>query len=86
MLRSMFLNVSVLRKPERTFENGFQFHTHSAKGNILNEKKNLVKKCVFLPKITDFLNFPKVRFRHKSVVISIIKTVLHLDEPVRGGD
>ena len=41
---------------------------------------------IFLPKITDFCNLPKVRFRHKSVAISIIKTVLHLDEPVRGDE
>ena len=44
------LKNAVLRKPERTFKNGFQFHTHSAKGNILNEKKTNVKKCVFYQK------------------------------------
>ena len=46
----------------------------------------MVNKCVFNHKsqILDFLNFPKVHFRHKSIDISIIKIVLQLNEPVRG--
>ena len=55
------------------------------KGNILSKQKCIYIFGVFTL-IHRFLKFSKVHFRHKGIDISIIKTVLQLNEPVRGGE
>ena len=70
-----------LSLPEGVFKNGFQFHAHCAKDIILSEKEILVINRVFNQKsqISEI-------FRLKCINISIIRTVLQLNEPVRGGE
>ena len=58
-------------------EIGFLFYSRSLKGNVLSEKKFFGKKSFFNRKSQISEIFQKC--------ISIIKTVLQLNEPVRGG-
>ena len=60
---------------------GFLFR--GLKGNVLSEKKLFWYKMVFLTKNHRFLKFSKCTYRHRSIDILIIKTVLQLNEPVR---